>query len=72
MAETVFGPPITISTGRLVPFRWIAEQHGLEDLGFIPSFADWVKAVRPEAWMGRSQNLSDSAGTPDPPMAPGL
>jgi hypothetical protein len=55
-----------------VPFRWIAEQHGLEDLGFIPSFADWVKAVRPEAWMGRSQNLSDSAGTPDPPMAPGL
>jgi hypothetical protein len=26
-----------------------------EDLGFIPSFADWVKAIRPEPWMGRAQ-----------------
>jgi hypothetical protein len=25
------------------------------DLGFIPSFADWVKAIRPEPWMGRSR-----------------
>ena len=33
--------------------RLIAEQHILEDLGRIPSFADWVRAIKPEAWMGR-------------------
>jgi hypothetical protein len=39
--------------------RWIGEQHVREDLGFIPSFADWVKAIRPEPWMGRAQRLED-------------
>jgi len=43
-----------LSTGRIIPTRWIGEQHVKEDLGFIPSFADWVKAIRPEPWMGRS------------------
>ena len=28
-----------------------------EDLGFIPSFADWVKAIRPEPWMGRAAQI---------------
>jgi hypothetical protein len=28
-----------------------------EDLGFIPSFADWVKAIRPEPWMGRAERI---------------
>ena len=59
MAETVFGTTITISTGREVPVRWIGEQHVREDLGFIPSFADWVKAIRPESWMGRAQRLEE-------------
>ena len=31
----------------------IAEQHIMEDLGRIPSFADWVRNIRPEPWMGR-------------------
>jgi hypothetical protein len=26
-------------------------------IGFISSFADWVKAIRPEPWMGRAQKL---------------
>ena len=34
--------PSRISTGRVVPVRLIGEQHVIEDLGFIPSFADWV------------------------------
>ena len=37
--------------------RWIGEQHVKEDLGFIPSFADWVKAIRPEPWMGGSARI---------------
>jgi hypothetical protein len=58
MAEAIFGSTITISTGRIIPVRWIGEQHVREDLGFIPSFADWVRAVRPEPWMGRTQKLA--------------
>jgi hypothetical protein len=29
----------------------------------IPSFADWVKAIRPEPWMGRGHGLE---GVDDP------
>lgn len=58
MCETIFGSTITLSTGRQIPVRWIGEQHVTEDLGFIPSFVDWVKAIKPEPWMGRSRRLS--------------
>jgi hypothetical protein len=43
-----------------IPTRWIGEQHVREDLGFIPSFADWVKAIRPLPWMGRAQRIEAS------------
>jgi len=56
MAETIFGHTLTLATGRIIPTRWVGEQHVREDLGFIPSFADWVKAIRPEPWMGRTRN----------------
>jgi len=61
MAEKIFGTAITNADGRVVPVRWIGEQHVRENLGRIPSFADWVKAIRPEPWMGRAQPL-DIAG----------
>jgi hypothetical protein len=57
MAETLFGHTVPLSTGRVIPVRWIGEQHVREDLGYIPSFADWVKAIRPEPWMGRAVKL---------------
>jgi hypothetical protein len=59
MAQTIFGHTLTLPSGRVVPVRWVGEQHVREDLGFIPSFADWVKAIRPEPWMGRAQKLDD-------------
>jgi hypothetical protein len=55
MAETLFGQTITLSTGRIVPVRLIGEQHVHKDLGFIPSFADWIKTIQPQPWMGRSR-----------------
>lgn len=55
--ERTFGTAITLSTGRVAPVRLIGEQHVLEDLGFIPSFADWVRSIRPEPWMGRAQPI---------------
>jgi len=57
MAETIFGPTLTLSSGRIIPTRWVGEQHVREDLGFIPSFADWARAIRPEPWMGRAQRI---------------
>ena len=53
-AETLFGVTITNSQGRAVPVRLIAEQHIREDLGRIPSFADWVRCIRPDPWMARA------------------
>jgi hypothetical protein len=52
-AQALFGTTLTNSAGREIPVRLIAEQHILEDLGQIPSFADWVRNIRPEPWMGR-------------------
>jgi len=66
-SEAIFGPTITLSTGRVIPTRWVGEQHVREDLGFIPSFADWVKAIRPEPWMGRTENIEALV---DPHAAP--
>jgi hypothetical protein len=57
MLERFFGVTVTLSTGRVVPVRLIGEQHVREDLGFIPSFADWVRCIRPEPWMGRAQPI---------------
>ena len=54
MLERIFGTTITLSTGRVVPVRLIGEQHVREDLGFITGFADWVRCIRPEPWMGRA------------------
>ena len=63
MLQRLFGHTITVSTGRVVPVRLIGEQHVREDLGFIPSFADWVRCIRPEPWMGRAQALPEQVDT---------
>lgn len=57
MAETIFGMTITLSSGRVIPTRWVGEQHVTEDLGFIPSFADWARAIQPARWMGRTRKI---------------
>ena len=70
-AERLFGVTITNSAGRVVPVRAIAEQHIVEDLGRIPSFADWVRCIRPEPWMGRAGGMpTDDPGTPASPETP--
>jgi hypothetical protein len=57
MLERLYGTTITLSTGRVVPTRLIGEQHVIEDLGFVPSVADWVRCIRPEPWMGRARPI---------------
>lgn len=62
LAEQVFGSTITISTGKQVPVRAIAEQHVIEDLGRIPTVADWMRALgdssQIEAWMTKGVDRS--------------
>jgi hypothetical protein len=59
MLETIFGPTISSSTGRVIPTRCVGEQHVQQDLGFIPSFADWMRAIRPLPCMGRAGCLEN-------------
>ena len=51
MLESLFGSTITLSTGRILPVRFIGEQHVMEDLGRIPTVNDWLGNIRPEPWM---------------------
>lgn len=40
--EEKFGTYIVNSDGKMVPVRTIAEQHVMEDLGFIPTIKDYL------------------------------
>jgi hypothetical protein len=62
-AQRIFGQEIVNSDGRRVPVRYIAEQHVKEDCGGrIPSVSDWLKAIRPEAWMSRGYKIEKEEG----------
>ena len=52
--ERVFGPTLTNSDGKMVPVRYVAEQHVKEDCGgLIPTVADWFRNIKREVWMSR-------------------
>tara|TARA_R100001530_G_scaffold16339_1_gene14401 strand:+ start:1161 stop:1493 length:333 start_codon:yes stop_codon:yes gene_type:complete len=57
MAERIFGTTITNSDRKVVPVRLIAERHIIEDLGFVPSFVDWIKYIKPVKWMMKGNAL---------------
>ena len=59
MLETLFGATIVNAEGRVVPVRLIGEQHVREDLGSIPSFADWARLIAPQTWMLRGHRLDE-------------
>jgi hypothetical protein len=58
LCEKVFGTTLTNSDGRVVPVRWVGEQHVKEDLGFIPTAQDWLKNLMPQPWMRRTGKLA--------------
>jgi hypothetical protein len=66
-AEEVFGHTLTNSSGRVVPVRWIGEQHVREDLGWIPSLQDWLRHVRVQPWMARAGDRDVARGQIPPP-----
>jgi hypothetical protein len=49
--EEKFGVYITNSDGKMVPVRAIAEQHVIEDIGFIPTIKDYLDNMNQVGWM---------------------
>lgn len=62
--ERTFGASIVNSDGKQVPVRYIGEQHVREDMGFIPTVADWFRNIRRENWMSRGYVVKDDAFAP--------
>jgi hypothetical protein len=57
--EDRFGQSFTIkSTGKVIPTRWILEQHLIEDFGRLPTVQDWLRCIQPAEWMTRARQLS--------------
>ncbi len=53
IVERVFGTFITNSDGREISVRDIAEDHVIEDLGFIPTLEKWFEGMEIQEWMIR-------------------
>jgi hypothetical protein len=81
LLERCFGPTITLSSGKVIPTRWVGEQHLQEDLGGrIPTFQDWLFGIAEagldaeghllaQPWMHR-EALALSRLLPDAPIVP--
>jgi len=54
LCESIYGISITNSEGREVPVRILGELHCLEDMGRVPTLADWLSCIKPEPWMARA------------------
>jgi hypothetical protein len=51
LVERVFGTAIRLSNGREISTRDIAEQHVVEDMGFIPRVDHWLQHIPTQDWM---------------------
>lgn len=50
---------------KVIPTRWIGEQHVREDLGFIPTANQWLDGIPMQPWMTRSRKLSKELDAPE-------
>lgn len=58
LCQRIFGVTLDVPKQRStvqVPVRLIAEQHVLEDLGWIPSPADYINGMPIRPWMSGAQ-----------------
>ena len=51
LVEKILGHEFINSDDRVVSVRAVAEQHVLEDLGFIPSLDDYLREMLEQPWM---------------------
>jgi hypothetical protein len=66
LCEEIFGPVLHVGTAhgsvREVPVRLVAERHIEEDLGWIPSPADYIQGMPISPWMsGKRARTADLA-----------
>ncbi len=62
LVEKVFGINLTNSEGRKVSTRDLAEEHIIEDLGFIPTLEHWLRNMTEQPWMfGARRDASKSS-----------
>jgi hypothetical protein len=51
LCQELFGRVIPVGH-KLIPVRLIAEQHIMEDLGWLPSPGDYINSMKSQPWMG--------------------
>ena len=51
IAEKVFGTFIINSSGKKISVRDVAEQHVVDDMGFIPTLEQCLSSMTKEKWM---------------------
>lgn len=56
LVEQIFGVVRTNSQGKEYSPRDVAEDHCIEDLGFIPSLDKWLSGMPIQDWMGGRAN----------------
>ena len=55
LLETIYGPTLTLSTGRVIPTRWVGEQHVQQDLGSSrPSPTGCARSGHCRGWDARA------------------
>lgn len=59
VTEQVFGVYITNSDGKDVSVRDLAEEHVIQDLGFIPSVENWLNHIPIEGWMSGTRKSTE-------------
>lgn len=65
MIEKVFGSTFVNSDGKVVSVRDVAEDHVVQDLGFIPTVEDWVKEIPLKDWMVGSRRKEQKLNSKD-------
>lgn len=55
LCEQQFGVTITNSEGKQVSVRDVAEDHVMQDLGFIPTVERCIQTMKLEPWMAGSR-----------------
>lgn len=58
--QRIFGRVLKLSTGREVAVREVAERHIIEDLGGLPTFADYLAETPLASWMGGAKKRTVS------------
>ena len=58
LVEKILGTYIVNSANNIISVRDIAEEHVMEDLGFIPSMEHWLKNMKIQEWMNGKRNIS--------------